>query len=185
MLEWLRAADHWLFHKLNGVWTHPWLDTVLPVLTDLHQVRPVLYGALPVALLWWLHAKRGQAVRAVAGVALAVALTDAVSHRLIKPFFARSRPPKAGVEVTLRSRPHSGYSFPSNHAGNTAAAAVVLRSAAPGLSWAAVLLAVAVAYSRVYVGVHFPADVLGGAALGGLIGWGVVLLLRHLKLLKK
>lgn len=185
MLEWLRAADAGLFHKLNADWTHPWLDAVLPFVTDLHKVKPFLYGAAPVMLLWWLFAKRKEAVKAIAAVSLAVALADSVNHRLIKPSFARSRPTKAGVAAVLRSPQHHGYSFPSNHAANTAAAARVLLPLSPPVGLAAAALALLVGYSRVYVGVHFPADVLAGWLVGGAAGWLILLVYRRLKLARK
>lgn len=186
MLEWLRAADHWLFQKINGAWTHPWLDAAMPVFTDLHTYKVFVWGAAPVLLLWWLHAKRKEALKAILAAGLAVGATDAVNHRLVKPLFARSRPAKAGVLTILRSRPHYGYSFPSNHAANNTAAAVVLRStASPPIALAAAVAAFLVCYSRVYVGVHFPSDVLAGALVGALIGWLVTLALRWLKLAKK
>jgi undecaprenyl-diphosphatase len=184
VLEWLRAADHRLFHLLNAVWTHPWLDAFLPVATDLHKVKPFLLGGVPVAFAWWFHARRMEAVKGVLVAALAVGLADNVNHRLIKPAFARSRPSKAGISVVMRTPQHYGYSFPSNHAANTAAAAYVLRAVSPGLAAAALLVAVVISYSRVYVGVHFPADVLAGALVGCACGWLVLWALRRLKLLK-
>jgi undecaprenyl-diphosphatase len=61
--------------------------------------------------------------------------------------------------------PHSG-SFPSGHAATSFACAGVLAWLSPRLAVPALLLASAIAFSRVYVGVHYPLDVLGGAALG-------------------
>jgi undecaprenyl-diphosphatase len=185
VLEWLRAADVSLFRKLNAVWTHPWLDAALPILTDLHKVRPFLYGAVPVLLLWWLYAKRKEAAKALAAAALAVALADSVNHRLLKPSFARSRPTKAGVAAVLRTPEHHGYSFPSNHAANTAAAAHVLLALSPPAGVAAILFALLIGYSRIYVGVHFPADVLAGWLVGWTAGWAVLLAFLRLKLAKK
>ncbi|HAM34403.1 MAG TPA: hypothetical protein DEB40_08835 [Elusimicrobia bacterium] len=168
----VRGLDEALFHQVNQVWTNSWFDVVFPFLTDLNRNRILVWGALPAAILWWLYAQRGRALRAIAALTLAVALSDALSHRFIKPWFQRARPEKAGVSVVLRTRAHVGYSFPSNHAANSFSAAAVLGLAYPGLRWAALLMAALVAYSRVYVGVHFPADVLAGAILG--LGLGIM-----------
>jgi undecaprenyl-diphosphatase len=72
----------------------------------------------------------------------------------------------------LVSRPHT-HSFPSGHATTSFACATVLACAVPRLSVPFVLLAAAVAWSRVYVGVHYPLDVLAGTALGVAIGLAV------------
>ena len=184
MLEWLRGVDQRLFHKINAVWTHPWLDTLFPPLTDLHKA-PLFWVFSTVGLLWWLHVKRGKALKTIIAVALAVALTDMVSHRLIKRSFQRARPQKAGISVVLRTQPHLGYSFPSNHAANSFAAAAVLASFEPSLAVPAFLAAALVAYSRVYVGVHFPCDVLAGGLLGFLMGWLVARLFRALGLQRR
>jgi undecaprenyl-diphosphatase len=166
----LRDADISLFLRINGEWTHPWLDAFFPWLTDINQSRVAVWGALPVALAWWFYAGRGKAVRVFLAMALAVALCDALSHRFIKPLVHRARPEKAGVSVVLRTRSHGGYSFPSNHAANSFSGATVLGLAYPAWRIPALLIAALVAYSRVYVGVHFPSDVAAGAALGMLIG---------------
>lgn len=184
MLDWFRAADHLLLAKINGAWSHPWLDAVLPVLTDLHKVKPLVFGAAPVALAWWLWSTRGQAWRVLAAIALAVALGDMVSHRVVKRVFTRSRPTKAGIAVVLRTPQHHGYSFPSNHATNMFAAAAAGSAAQPALAVPLFALAALVAYSRVYVGVHFPSDVAAGALLGAFLGWLVALALRRAGVLR-
>jgi undecaprenyl-diphosphatase len=69
----------------------------------------------------------------------------------------------------LVALPHS-HSFPSGHATTSFACAAVLATLEPRLRAPAILLAAAIAYSRLYVGVHYPADVLAGAALGAAIG---------------
>lgn len=168
--EALRRADLALFLRVNRDWTHPWLDAFFPWLTDLNYSRVMVWGALPVALAWWLYAARGRAVRTILAVVLAVGLCDAISHRFIKPNVQRSRPEKAGVSVVLRTRSHGGYSFPSNHAANSFAAATVLAMACPAWRWPAFVIAALVAYSRVYVGVHYPLDVAAGSGLGLLVG---------------
>lgn len=184
MLEWLRGLDERLFHDINAVWTHPWLDVLFPILTDLQKVHLFSWVLLPACLLGWLYVKRETALKVIIGVVLVVALTDMVSHRLVKPYFRRSRPQKTGVAVILRTVPHAGYSFPSNHAANAFGAATFLAGAQPPLAVPAFLLAFLVGYSRVYVGVHFPFDVLAGVLLGILMGRLVLWLFRGLRLLE-
>jgi undecaprenyl-diphosphatase len=78
----------------------------------------------------------------------------------------RDRPPSVFAEPKpLVHVPHNG-SFPSGHSASSFACATVLAFAVPRASWAFYLLAAAIAWSRVYVGVHYPLDVLGGAVLG-------------------
>jgi undecaprenyl-diphosphatase len=169
----LRGVDAALFHRINQVWTHPWLDAFFPWLTDLAHNRIAVWGALPVALAWWLYVKRGRAVKVLLAMVVAVGVSDAVAYRFIKPYVRRNRPTSAGISVTLRTRLPGTYGFPSNHACNSFAGATVLGLAEPPLLWPAMAVAALVAYSRVYVGVHFPADVAAGALLGLLVGGAV------------
>jgi undecaprenyl-diphosphatase len=88
--------------------------------------------------------------------------------------------PRARPHVhTLVSRPHT-HSFPSGHAATSFACATVLALALPRLRIPLYVLAAAVAWSRVYVGVHYPLDVLAGAAIGIVVGLGVTRALRRL-----
>ena len=165
----LRGLDYALFHRVNEVWTNRWFDSFFPWLTDLDRNRVALWGALPVVLAWWLYVRRGRAVKVILAMCLAVGLCDAFAYRFVKPLVKRGRP----AHAVLRTQPPGSYGFPSNHAGNTFAGAAVLGLAEPPLLWPAMIVAALVAYSRVYVGVHFPADVVAGALLGLLIGGAV------------
>jgi undecaprenyl-diphosphatase len=103
---------------------------------------------------------------------LTVALADLaadLSTRVLQAIVQRPRP----ALPTLVSRPGS-YSFPSGHAATSFACATVIALLEPALRLPAFLLALAIAYSRLYVGVHYPLDVIAGALWGTAIGLAAV-----------
>lgn len=99
-------------------------------------------------------------------LALAIGVTSLIVNQVVKPMVARPRPFEAvpGVRV-IDGRPSSS-SFPSGHAANAAAGALALGRIWPQGRVAAWVIAGSIAFSRVYVGVHYPLDVLGGALVG-------------------
>jgi membrane-associated phospholipid phosphatase len=107
-------------------------------------------------------------------------VADALSYGL-RDWIGRRRPPLVYPEPkALVHVPHSG-SFPSGHATIAFACATVLAWKAPRLAFPAFVLAGAIAWSRVYVGVHWPLDVLGGAALGILLATALLTLVAALR----
>jgi len=111
---------------------------------------------------------------------IAIALAD-WSATGLKALVDRPRPPERYAEPkTLVPVPHDA-SFPSGHAATSFAAATMISFAFPRLAPALFVLAAAVAFSRVYVGVHYPLDVLGGAVLGVLVATALRLLVRGLR----
>jgi undecaprenyl-diphosphatase len=115
-------------------------------------------------------------------VLVAAVATIIVASRIdaiLKDAIGRARPfvgdPSVHPSIAL---PHDP-SMPSGHAMNAFAGAVLLGAAVPWARWALLALACAIALSRVYLGVHFPSDVLVGAALGACIGWAAAWLLVH------
>jgi undecaprenyl-diphosphatase len=105
----------------------------------------------------------------------AIAIAD-LSATGIKALVGRARPPVHDrLPKPLIPVPHDA-SFPSGHAATSFAAAAVLAHTFPRLRAPLFLLAAAVAFSRVYVGVHYPLDVVGGAVLGVLVATALRLL---------
>jgi undecaprenyl-diphosphatase len=164
----VQQFDRDLFVRINSDWSSPLADKILPAITDLHR-NPYFIGLLALCLVVWVTRERMRALKWTVAIILSVALTDLFSYRVVKANFERARPPQANVQVIVRGEKHTGNSFPSNHSANMFAVAMAVSGASPLASIPFFLAAFLIGYSRVYVGAHFPMDVLGGAAIGILI----------------
>ncbi len=178
LLTALTQADQSLFAAINQSAANPVFDSIMPIITDLHTF-PAFWLALTAVIALLFYRKRStterelflkQLSRLVLVAGLSMALADLVAYRAIKTFVQRPRPEAAGLTVTLRTHSHSGWSLPSNHASNMFALARSVQLLAPAATvpiYGMYVFASTVAFSRVYVGVHFPGDTL----VGGTIGW--------------
>ena len=111
--------------------------------------------------------------------AAAMLLTFLVVNCAVKPLVARTRPYDVFSQLSILVAREKDFSFPSGHSANSFACAWALFRVAPR-SWSvpALILAGLIALSRLYVGVHFPTDVLAGVAIGILLAEAAVRLLR-------
>ena len=159
----LLNIDHGLVRETLRV-ENPALTAVFIVLSAWWVKGPVLIALGLGADLW--RRRLPIAFAATGAAVIAASLLDNV----LKHAFDRPRPPaqEAGLP-TLVPTPHSA-SFPSGHAATAFAAAGAIAVLCPRMRWPALALAGAIGLSRVYLRVHFPLDVLAGAALGGALG---------------
>ncbi len=174
MLETLLQWDAAVFQLINVRLGNPFFDALLPWFREKWFWMPVY--VFIAAFLVLNFKRRGWII--LLGFVFAAGLSDFTSSTLIKKNVQRIRPCN-DLAMMARIQPRvpcgSGYSFTSSHAANHFAAAVFMIGLFGGrirwlrpiaLSWAGLI-----AFSQVYVGVHYPGDVLFGAALGSLIGW--------------
>lgn len=177
LVSWLKATDTALFFFVNQSLANPAFDWLMPRLAGHVLFLPALLAAG--LLLVWRGGRRGRIF--VLMLVLAIALADGFLCNTIRDVVGRPRPGRVLPEARALLRSSSRGSLPSAHAANwfAAAAVVWVFYRRRRLAVAAVAtMAAAVAFSRVYCGVHYPGDVLAGAVLGAGAGWATVWLAR-------
>lgn len=179
----LESLDRQLLLAVNRVHT-PALDGVMIFASNRYAWIPAY--ALLITVLIDLFRRRALVLLPL--VVAAVGLADSITSRLFKPFFARLRPCHDGKLAHLLHLPDGcggQFGFLSSHAANSVALAVfLLLTLPPGRFRATKVLAfvwaILLSYSRMYLGAHYPSDVLGGAAVGALLAWGAAVLYHRL-----
>ncbi len=181
MIEAIIDWDKALFLFLNGMHSGFW-DAVMAAVSNKYNWIP-----LYLLFIYWIIRFYGRdSVWIILSLIVLVAVSDLISVHAFKNVFMRLRPchdPElAGLVHTVNGKCGGQYGFYSGHATNHFAVAVFLAFIFRGriryftpliLVWAALI-----GYSRIYLGVHFPLDVLAGAAAGSLLAYGTVLVLR-------
>ncbi|GBC97215.1 Putative undecaprenyl-diphosphatase YbjG [bacterium HR16] len=170
MLNALSQVDTFLLRVVNGA-HHPLLDALMLFVTDIKRTG-ILLLLVWIGLMW----KGGARGRTVALLLIPlILLTDQLSSHVLKELFGRARPCEMLQGVRAIDGCRHSASFPSSHAVNTFAAATLFaffyRRWVP---WVAFGLAAVVSYSRVYLGLHYPSDVLGGAVIGAFCALAMV-----------
>lgn len=188
--------DRRLFHVLNGGVANPILDWFMPRVTNMHKA--VWFVLCVTALIAWILARSGKRGRTLVFCALlSLGVADFTSSRLAKNACWRDRPCRriaatglmavadahllpgraapAGYFATPEKDCPGSSSFPSSHAANTMAFASVCWWFTRGrIRWLWFLIPLVIGWSRIYLGYHYPADVVGGWALGAALAWVIV-----------
>lgn len=165
------SIDVALFEWINSGLSNAFFDWLMPILRNKNTWLPlyiILVIALPIIF-------KKQGLIMVLAAIITVGLTDLTSNYGFKKNFQRLRPCKAELSVPVVERVPcgSGYSFTSNHAANHFALATFLwllfRRKGRWVGPLVFIWAGSIAFAQVYVGLHYPFDILGGAILGILI----------------
>lgn len=162
ILEKIVQWDTALFFFLNVKVQNGFLDFLMPILTNLNYWRIPL--ALMVIALAVFGKRRGRI--AIALLIVGIAFSDQICNSLIKPLVGRIRPCNVLDNVHLLVNCTKSFSFPSSHATNMFTGTLILSYVYPRWKIALLFIAALVAYSRIYVGVHYPLDAAGGTFLG-------------------
>lgn len=172
MIETLESVDKQLFLFLNGL-NSEWMDPIMFLVSNKLFWLPVY-----LFIFYLVHRKygwKGLGYFAM-GIALVILLCDQLSSTVIKPLVARYRPCN-NVDIMdlvhkVNDRCGRGFSFVSGHATNYFGVSIFAsrvlkdrRVLIPLMLWAALI-----AYSRVYLGVHYPGDIIAGGLLGLVLG---------------
>ncbi len=174
--------------KAINLWRTPFFDWIMPWLSN----PDVLLIILTPLIIWRLICgHRGERYFWI-GAILAVVLSDMICARILKPLVARPRPftqidgiyvLKDGWVLTtpeMRAHWHSSFSWPSCHAVNMWTATGFTLRFYRYWGYFLCIIASLVCYSRLYLGVHYPADVIGGCLFGIAFGWSTARLVNLL-----
>lgn len=166
-MDFLYSIDLSIFYFFNHTLSSGFLDKFFSVITNVNS-----WYIAYVILLGISFSKGGTKGKlAVLGIILLIIVTDQTGYRLLKEYFARPRPCNALTDVLTPLGCTGSFSFPSNHALNNFAAAMFFYRLFPKLKWVLFITASLVAISRVYLGLHYPSDIFGGAVIGIVFGY--------------
>jgi len=153
--------DTYLFYIINRDLQNRFFDFLMPILSGESYFRIPLLIAWICLLVWG-----GRKGRMVALLALVLLLFSDQASYLLKLLIRRPRPCQILPEVHLLQGCSRSFSFPSNHAANVFSIGAYLSYSFRWLLVPALVICLGVGFSRIYVGVHYPSDVAGGAIVG-------------------
>ncbi len=160
------SIDLGIFYFFNHTISTGFLDKFFSTITNVNNWY-IAYLIL-ISILFFKGGKRGKI--AVIGIILLIIITDQTGYKILKELFQRVRPCNTLPDALTPLGCTGSYSFPSNHAINNFAAATFFAHLYPSYRYILYITAFLVAISRVYLGLHYPSDILAGAAVGILFG---------------
>lgn len=167
MIDFFYSIDLVIFYFFNHTLSICFLDRFFSILTNVNN-----WYIAYIILLCIAFTKGGLKGKiSVVFVILLIVVTDQLNHKIIKEIFQRIRPCNALTDVLTPLGCNGTFSFPSNHAVNNFAAAAFFYRLFPKLKWILFITASLVALSRVYLGLHYPSDILGGVVIGSAFGY--------------
>ena len=168
---------------LNKDISNPVFDLIMPVITSKDFLTVI--GLILIFYLLFFGGKRGKIAFLI--LLFSAGMSDAICAQIIKPWVGRVRPSHEFIDyINLLVSKGGKWSFPSNHAANSFAFATVLSYFFEQKKVMLYTLASIIAFSRVYVGVHYPLDIICGAIVGYILSWfvlsiWVIIKMRELK----
>ena len=183
MIDQIIEIDKQIMVFLNKTISNPIFDFIMPIITN--QNFLVFFGLILIGYLAYFGGKRGRIT--IVLLLIAASFSDAICFQIIKPWVGRIRPSHEFYEyINLLVSKGGKYSFPSNHAANSFVFATVLSYFYDKNRISLYILASTIAFSRVYVGVHYPLDIIFGSIIGYIISWiilslWVIIKMRELK----
>lgn len=167
LIDLLHAIDLKILHFSNTSLAGPACD----ILLKLWSSEAPWFILAAFFFLQTAYRRQWQNFRTLLWLGATVGVSDAFAAQIIKPLVGRIRPCRVEGLVRIVDGCAGSLGFPSNHAANGAAFALFwFLWKGPRIGSLALVCALMVGFSRVYLGMHYPSDVLGGFLLGGLIG---------------
>lgn len=174
MLERINAIDTGIISYVCGNLRFGFLTSIMVVITTLGEYGGVwLIAGLVLA---FMKKYRRQGITILCSLAACFVINNLVLQNI----FQRVRPFNAIAGVEALVHMPSSFSFPSGHTSSAFASAFAIRYTMGKKAWWVFILAALIGISRVYLGVHYPTDVIAGAAVGSLISWGVCTLAERI-----
>lgn len=179
MLDFFQSVDMNLIKWIHQYFSNSLFDIFMPIITNKKNwTLPII---VLIFLLGFFSGSRGKIALTV--LIISLSFTDAICAQILKPFFERIRPSHLNLEeVNLLTSKGGKWSMPSNHAANMFSLAIVLSYFYKKYKPLLFLLAILISFSRVYVGVHFPGDVIVGGFIGVFISSIFLILWGKIKL---